>query len=73
MVYYVLSKVWPPPIYPAEHEEVPSTFEYMKSSEGYFDEDEIIGGSSIQGDVVLEAEESGDNELAPVSSVEKKS
>jgi NCS1 family nucleobase:cation symporter-1 len=72
VVYYVLSKIWPPPIYPSGHEEIPKTFEYMRSSEGHFDEDEVMGVSSIHGTAVLEAEESGDNELALASSVGKK-
>jgi NCS1 family nucleobase:cation symporter-1 len=72
VVYYVLSKIWPPPIYPSGHEETPKTFEYMRASEGYFDVDEVIGVSSSHGTVVLEAGESGDTGLALTSSVGKK-
>ncbi|KAG0668850.1 hypothetical protein C6P40_005062 [Pichia californica] len=45
MIFYtIFGKLVKPQIYPAGHEDTPTTFEYMKDSYGFFDEDEPING-----------------------------
>ncbi|KAH8810655.1 putative allantoin permease [Xylogone sp. PMI_703] len=40
LFYYLFTRIWPLPVYPAEHEHESRTWEYMRPSDGYFDEDE---------------------------------
>lgn len=45
MVFYTLfGKLVKPQVYPPGHEATPKTFEYMKDSNGFFDDDEPING-----------------------------
>lgn len=45
MIFYtIFGKLVKPQIYPPGHETTPTTFEYMKDSNGFFDDDEPING-----------------------------
>lgn len=42
-LYYLANLVWPMDIYPAGHEGVPKTREYMGKTDGFFEEEVILG------------------------------
>lgn len=43
VLYYAFNKIWPVSIYPAHHADADAaTFEIMKATDGYFDDDEVI-------------------------------
>lgn len=57
LFYYIFNRIWPVEIYPAgPHQNDSKSFEYMRPSEGYFEEDERIGEAFAHGIPVLDAE-----------------
>jgi hypothetical protein len=73
LFYYIFSLIWPVPIYPpGPHEDTPKTFEYMRPSEGYFDEDERIGGDFVLG-IDAEAGTGASTSAAALSALTEKS
>lgn len=56
MIYYVLNLIWPVRIYPLDHMDVPQTREYMAATDGFFEDDTIVGAPVIVYDGMAEAE-----------------
>lgn len=46
-LYYLFNKIYPVKIYPAEHCDTPKTREYMKTTDGYFLDDDVIVGADV--------------------------
>lgn len=46
-LYYIFNLIWPVKIYPEEHLDAPTTREYMKATDGYFEDDEVIMGTDL--------------------------
>lgn len=54
-LYYIFNRIWPVNIYPLDHSDVPKTREFMGRTDGYFEDEVIVG---IEGhDGTIETEE----------------
>lgn len=51
-LYYISNRIWPVDIYPDGHEAAPKTREYMGRTDGFFEDEVIIGIGS--GDMIQE-------------------
>jgi NCS1 family nucleobase:cation symporter-1 len=46
-LYYIFNLIWPVEIYPAEHFDAPKSIEYMKATDVYFEDDDVIVGTDL--------------------------
>lgn len=44
-LYYIFNLIWPVEIYPAERFDAPKSMEYMKATDCYFEDDDVIIGT----------------------------
>lgn len=45
-LYYIFNRIWPVDIYPIEHMDAPKTREFMRATDGFF-EDDVINGLRV--------------------------
>jgi NCS1 family nucleobase:cation symporter-1 len=56
-LYYIFNLIWTVEIYPTEHADAPKTREYMGRTDGFFEDEVIVGleaRSSTEGQVVMD-------------------
>ncbi|RDW58112.1 hypothetical protein BP6252_13523 [Coleophoma cylindrospora] len=61
VAYFIFNKIWPVKIYPdGPHANEESSFEFMRKSEGYFDDEEVIGEAVLVGSEIGNIEGTGE-------------
>lgn len=58
-LYYIFNRIWPVDIYPAEHMGAPKMREYMGTTDGFFDDEVIVGveaGDSTEDHIVMDGD-----------------
>ncbi|EGV61710.1 hypothetical protein CANTEDRAFT_109310 [Yamadazyma tenuis ATCC 10573] len=57
VLYTVLGLIFKPRVFPDGHEDTPKTWEYMTSTDGFFEEDASINGVGYPGKIYIEGSE----------------